>query len=159
MGRYGGLLRRLVLNSTSFGFLTGEARGWTEAKARVIILTTQLPLVASLLTARPCPVCCAGYLTHHVHHTYVSPYPNRSPPTPCKRASHTLRVSLLTCGVFLLLGGTFQSTSPSSLFSPGAYARVSIPAPSAAYATAKEKGMLKEIYRKHGCHTCGTKAR
>ncbi|GMH72349.1 hypothetical protein TrRE_jg5939 [Triparma retinervis] len=124
MGRYGGLIRRAVLNSTSAGIVT---------------------------------VCFAGCLTHHVHHTFISP--SQQPPSnTSKRASHALRVSLLTCLTFVLLGGTFQSTSPSSLFSPGAFARSSVPAPSAAYATPREKRLLISLYRKHGCHTCGTRA-
>ena len=123
MGRYGGLIRRAVLNSTSAGFAT---------------------------------VCFAGCLTHHFHHTFVSP--TQQPNNASKRTAHALRVSLLTCLTFVLLGGTFQSTSPSSLVSPGAFARSSIPAPSAAYATAREKRQLISLYRKYGCHTCGTKA-
>jgi hypothetical protein len=63
-------------------------------------------------------------------------------------------VSLLTLLTFSLLSPSLRVLSPSSFFSPGAFAARSLPA-TMGYATPAARGSLNEIYRLHGCHTCG----
>ena len=102
-------------------------------------------------------VCTAGVLSHSVHSHLSGGKGQESGYGIKKKVSHYARVSILSCVTFLLLNGTFQSTSPSSLFSPGAFSRTSIPASGAQYSTTAQKRVLARIYSRHGCHTCGAR--
>lgn len=60
------------------------------------------------------------------------------------------------------LGGRFSSVMPSDLTKPGALAFESIPARadhSEAYAQPSVKRELARIFKRDGCHHCGTRAR
>ncbi len=59
---------------------------------------------------------------------------------------------------FKLLGGRFWAIAPSSYTAPGsfAYARDSLPA-TEKFATASQSAELGKIFKRRGCHTCGTR--
>lgn len=58
---------------------------------------------------------------------------------------------------FKMLGGRLRSVSPSHIWHPGAFARQSVPAAGAAYATPSQKSKVVEIGKRFGCHHCGTR--
>ena len=57
----------------------------------------------------------------------------------------------------LLCGARLRAVCPSNLMSPGAFARVSIPARRFIHATPKEKGLNNTAGDRFGCHSCGRK--
>lgn len=59
---------------------------------------------------------------------------------------------------FKLLGGRFWAIAPSSYTAPGSYAyfRDSLPA-TEKFATSSQSAELGKIFKRRGCHTCGTK--
>lgn len=59
---------------------------------------------------------------------------------------------------FALLGGRYAALLPSDVAKPGAFAARSIPASGREYASASEKEALVKIYKRSGCHTCGSKS-
>jgi hypothetical protein len=60
---------------------------------------------------------------------------------------------------FKLLGGRFWAIAPSSYTAPGsyAYAKDSLPA-TEKFATASQSRKLEKMFKKRGCHTCGTRS-
>eukprot|EP00897_Mesotaenium_endlicherianum_P000612 jgi/Mesen1/10551/ME000083S10056 len=59
--------------------------------------------------------------------------------------------------VFKLTNGSFRNLMPSDLRHPGALAKGSIPARSSSYANQTEREILEEMYKKYGCHHCGSR--
>ena len=57
---------------------------------------------------------------------------------------------------FKLTGGSFRSIMPSDLVKPGALANQSIPAAGMQYATDEKRRELIRMFRRDGCHHCGT---
>lgn len=58
---------------------------------------------------------------------------------------------------FKVLGGTFRNVMPSNVTRPGAHARSSIPARGIKYANDVEAGLVKDLFKRYGCHHCGNK--
>lgn len=56
---------------------------------------------------------------------------------------------------FTALGGRFWAISPSSYTHIGSFARKSIPC-SPEYASSAQRAKLEKMFRKWGCHTCGS---
>jgi len=69
---------------------------------------------------------------------------------------HRLRVCLLGCIAFQLLGGRFWALAPSRWTAPGSFARASLPA-TERYATAAQRELLQRLGATWGCHTCGSR--
>ncbi len=66
--------------------------------------------------------------------------------------------SLSSMVVFRALGGRFSRVLPSSLLSPGAYARDWLPTTRGMhYATDSQREAIQAIGQRHGCHSCGSK--
>mmetsp|Transcript_31584 Transcript_31584/g.53065 ORF Transcript_31584/g.53065 Transcript_31584/m.53065 type:complete len:283 (-) Transcript_31584:394-1242(-) len=59
--------------------------------------------------------------------------------------------------VFKALGGRVQSLLPSDLGRVGAHARASLPANGASYADQTQRAKLQQLFKKFGCHHCGTR--
>ena len=59
--------------------------------------------------------------------------------------------------LFRALGGRFSSVLPSHLLRPGAFAREWIPV-RATQATERQRTIVRELGRRHGCHSCGTRS-
>ena len=59
--------------------------------------------------------------------------------------------------LFRALGGRFSSVLPSHLLRPGAFAREWIPV-RATQATERQRTIIRELGRRHGCHSCGTRS-
>ena len=58
-------------------------------------------------------------------------------------------------GLFILSQGFgFSRLLPSSLSAPGACASLSLPA-TKNYATPPQREVLRQVYKRFGCHTCG----
>jgi len=64
---------------------------------------------------------------------------------------------LLGCALFAASGGRFRSILPSDVRFVGALARESLPAAGSGYATDMQRVELRSIFRRHGCHHCGTR--
>ena len=58
---------------------------------------------------------------------------------------------------YKVLGGTFRNVMPSNVTRPGAHARSSIPARGVKYANDVEAGLIKDLFKRYGCHHCGNK--
>ena len=58
---------------------------------------------------------------------------------------------------YKVLGGTFRNVMPSNVTRPGAHARSSIPARGIKYANDVESGLIKDLFKRYGCHHCGNK--
>ena len=71
---------------------------------------------------------------------------------------HVVRICVVGCLAFFVLGGRAWAIAPSSYTHVGSYARVSLPA-TANYATSAKRIQLERLGRRYGCHTCGTKRR
>ena len=72
--------------------------------------------------------------------------------------SRELLVSTVASAVlFRALGGRFSSVLPSHLLRPGAFAREWIPV-RATQATERQRAIIRELGRSHGCHSCGTRS-
>ena len=103
---------------------------------------------------------CLATLTASTTYDYMcfsgpsSHRPSARPSTASQAGAHLLRTTFLGVFIFSMLGGRMYAVSPSSLISRGAYFRRGIPA-SAEYATAGERTVLRGIFKRHGCHTCG----
>jgi hypothetical protein len=63
----------------------------------------------------------------------------------------------LGVAMFALLGGRFRTIMPSDVAKVGAVARGSVPAPGTQYASAASKYELRVLYRRDGCHHCGSR--
>ena len=59
---------------------------------------------------------------------------------------------------FALVGGRLRELLPSDLRYPGAMARESLRAPGREYASDTARRELGVLFRRYGCHTCGTRA-
>lgn len=57
---------------------------------------------------------------------------------------------------FKVLGGRYRNVMPSNLIRPGALARSSIPSRGRNYANEVEAGLIKDLYKRYGCHHCGS---
>jgi len=55
------------------------------------------------------------------------------------------------------LGGRFRTMLPSDVRYPGAFAKESIPANGKAYANEVQRKSILSLYRRYGCHHCGSK--
>eukprot|EP01025_Chloroclados_australasicus_P046835 TRINITY_DN5178_c0_g3_i3.p1 TRINITY_DN5178_c0_g3~~TRINITY_DN5178_c0_g3_i3.p1 ORF type:complete len:312 (-),score=15.08 TRINITY_DN5178_c0_g3_i3:632-1567(-) len=64
------------------------------------------------------------------------------------------------CGIviFKIAGGQFRNVLPSDVIKPGAMAVESLPAKGKEYVTGTQKLELQRLYKKYGCHHCGSKA-
>jgi hypothetical protein len=71
-------------------------------------------------------------------------------------ANQMLIDALLGAVAFKVTGGSFRSVMPSDLVKPGAIARESIPAAGMQYATDEKRRELIRMFRRDGCHHCGT---
>eukprot|EP00210_Caulerpa_lentillifera_P005975 g5710.t1 len=71
---------------------------------------------------------------------------------------HVITDIILGVACYKLLGGRFRNLMPSDLCYAGAHAVESIPARSSSYATDQEKQILGTFFKKHGCHSCGTRS-
>jgi len=60
--------------------------------------------------------------------------------------------------LFKTLGGRFRVALPSDVRYPGAFARESIPAAGREYANESQRRQLVALYRRLGCHHCGSRA-
>lgn len=65
--------------------------------------------------------------------------------------------ALLGSFAFKLVGGSFRTVMPSDLTKVGALARESIPAAGMQYAGEEKRRELIRMFRRDGCHHCGTK--
>ena len=72
-------------------------------------------------------------------------------------ARELLASTLASAVVFRALGGRFSSVLPSHLLHPGAFAREWIPV-RATQATERQRQIIRELGRSHGCHSCGTRS-
>lgn len=59
--------------------------------------------------------------------------------------------------LFKFAGGAFRRLMPSDLRSPGAFAYSNVPVSAADYASESQKAQLMRIFKRDGCHHCGTK--
>ena len=59
--------------------------------------------------------------------------------------------------LFRALGGRFSSVLPSHLLKPGAFAQEWIPVRST-QASERQRHVIRELGRRHGCHSCGTRS-
>ncbi|KAG1664411.1 hypothetical protein FOA52_009733 [Chlamydomonas sp. UWO 241] len=59
--------------------------------------------------------------------------------------------------LFKFVGGQFRRLLPSDLRAPGAFAHHSVPLSAAKHATDMEKGQLISLFKRDGCHHCGSK--
>ena len=64
---------------------------------------------------------------------------------------------LLGVTAFKLVGGSFRSIMPSDLTKIGAIAKESMPAAGMQYAGEEKRRELLRMYRRDGCHHCGTR--
>lgn len=69
-----------------------------------------------------------------------------------------VHVCLMGMATFKLLGGRFWAIAPSSYTAPGsyAYAKDSLPA-TEKFATTSQSAKLGKMFKRRGCHTCGTR--
>ena len=79
-----------------------------------------------------------------VHHVTIGP-------------PEILASTVASAFVFRAFGGRFSSVLPSHLLKPGAFAREWIPARSA-LASEKERHIIQQLGRSHGCHSCGKRS-
>jgi hypothetical protein len=56
---------------------------------------------------------------------------------------------------YKVLGGRVRNVMPSNLIRPGAHAHSSIPARGVRYANDVESGLIKDLFKRYGCHHCG----
>lgn len=56
---------------------------------------------------------------------------------------------------YKVLGGQLRNVMPSSVIKPGAHAHSSIPARGVRYANDVESGLIKDLFKRYGCHHCG----
>eukprot|EP01024_Parvocaulis_polyphysoides_P040569 TRINITY_DN36955_c0_g1_i1.p1 TRINITY_DN36955_c0_g1~~TRINITY_DN36955_c0_g1_i1.p1 ORF type:complete len:322 (+),score=33.19 TRINITY_DN36955_c0_g1_i1:112-1077(+) len=63
------------------------------------------------------------------------------------------------CGIviFKIAGGSYRNILPSDVVKPGAMAVESLPAKGKEYVTGVQKLELQRLYKKYGCHHCGSK--
>ncbi|KAI8468344.1 MAG: hypothetical protein J3K34DRAFT_523049 [Monoraphidium minutum] len=73
------------------------------------------------------------------------------------KADSALVDAVLGLLVYKTAGGRFSSVMPSDLASPGALAFESIPAAGREYARPTARRELARIFRRDGCHHCGTR--
>jgi hypothetical protein len=59
--------------------------------------------------------------------------------------------------LFKLSGGAFRRLMPSDLRAPGAHAFSSVPVSAGDYASESQKSQLVRIFKRDGCHHCGSK--
>lgn len=78
-------------------------------------------------------------------------HPHREPDAALRLTSHGVTAAVW----FRMVGGRFRTVCHSSLMFPGAHACESIPARPHIYATTKERDLINQLGRTHGCHTCG----
>ena len=65
--------------------------------------------------------------------------------------------SLASAVLFRAFGGRFASVLPSNLLHPGAFAKEWIPV-KATQATERQRHIIRELGRRHGCHSCGARS-
>lgn len=80
-----------------------------------------------------------------------------APPPPLWRRRDVLLDAALGVALFKAMGGRYRALLPSDLVRPGACAVESLPAPGSAYAQGTSKGELIRLFRRDGCHHCGSK--
>ena len=56
---------------------------------------------------------------------------------------------------YKVLGGRVRNVMPSNVIRPGAHAHSSIPARGVRYANDVESGLIKDLFKRYGCHHCG----
>ena len=71
-------------------------------------------------------------------------------------AQELLVSTVASAVLFRALGGRFSSVLPSHLLRPGAFAKEWIPV-RATQATERQRTIIRELGRSHGCHSCGTR--
>ena len=160
-----------ALSVLSFPIITSLSQLIQYKILRVTTANTIPSLIPSLIPSRPpfpslpsravniVTVCAAASIGHTIHARSLNYlYPSSSRPSKHdinSSLSHYARISLTTLFLFTLTAPSLLSLSPSSYFTPGAFARVSLPA-TLDYATPSMRARLNTIYRGAGCHTCGT---
>lgn len=75
---------------------------------------------------------------------------------PIDRDRALLNAALGICA-FKIVGGSFRTIMPSDLTKVGAIAKESIPAAGMQYAGEEKRRELIRMFRRDGCHHCGTK--
>ena len=97
-------------------------------------------------------------LTHRWQNSSYSSQLNSS--SKCSKvefgAQELLTSTVASAILFRALGGRFLSVLPSHLLKPGAFAHGWIPARST-QATERERLIIRELGKSHGCHSCGTR--
>jgi len=83
--------------------------------------------------------------------------PPPAPPPPLWRRRDVLLDAALGVTLFKAMGGRYRTLLPSDLVRPGACAVESLPAPGSAYAQGTSKGELVRLFRRDGCHHCGSR--
>lgn len=56
---------------------------------------------------------------------------------------------------YKVLGGRLRNVMPSDVIRPGAHAHSSIPSRGIRYANDVESGLIKDLFKRYGCHHCG----
>lgn len=56
---------------------------------------------------------------------------------------------------YKVLGGSLRNVMPSDVIRPGAHAHSSIPSRGIRYANDVESGLIKDLFKRFGCHHCG----
>lgn len=56
---------------------------------------------------------------------------------------------------YKVLGGRVNNVMPSNVIRPGAHAHSSIPSRGIRYANDVESGLIKDLFKRYGCHHCG----
>lgn len=83
--------------------------------------------------------------------------PPHAPPPPLWRRRDVLLDAAMGVALFKAMGGRYRALLPSDLVRPGACAVESLPAPGANYAQGASKGELIRLFRRDGCHHCGSR--
>lgn len=73
------------------------------------------------------------------------------------RPEHLIADAILGIAAFRVMGGRFRSVMPSDLAQVGAIAKESMPAAGMQYATDEKRRELARLFRRDGCHHCGTR--
>ncbi|PSC67403.1 pfkB family carbohydrate kinase [Micractinium conductrix] len=81
----------------------------------------------------------------------------QAPPFRGVRSEDLVVDALLGIAFFKVMGGRFRSVMPSDVAKVGAIARESMPAAGVEYATEKYRIELRRLFRRDGCHHCGTR--
>ena len=86
----------------------------------------------------------------------ISPSPGSSRGTVEFGVQELMASTVASAILFRAFSGRFSSVLPSHLLKPGAFAREWIPSGST-QATEKQRHIIHELGKSHGCHSCGTR--